>query len=132
VQDFFILQIMAMRICLLCLSLFVSACGQDSEQSDQIRNQLEGRWITTKAYRQGKNTRLLNDFYLNFSNEEVELNLPREIRVPWDLEMDTLLLTDHPFEKLILHDLTDSTLKISFDFNQHLYWVVLEKELQID
>lgn len=87
--------------------------------------------MTKKAYRQGKNTRLLNDFYLEFTDALVQLNLPRETEVAWSLNKDTLNMADHPFQKMVLHDLTDSTLTLSFDFNQYLYWVALEKVKEI-
>ncbi|HKK88784.1 MAG TPA: hypothetical protein VJ917_08035 [Saprospiraceae bacterium] len=87
--------------------------------------------MTKKAYRQGKNTRLLNDFYLEFNDALVQLNLPGETKVAWSLKKDTLNIVDHPFQKMVLHDLTDSTLTLSFDFNQYLYWVALEKVEEI-
>lgn len=122
---------MLKRFCVLFLLIVLSACQQDNEEELKMRAQLQGKWMTKKAYRQGKNTRLLNDFYLEFNEEQVQLNLPRESEVSWSLDEDTLLLSDHPLKKLIVHDLSDSMLKFSFDFNQYLYWVALEKERKI-
>ncbi len=122
---------MLKRFCVLFLLIVLSACQQDNEEELKMRAQLQGKWMTKKAYRQGRNTRLLNDFYLEFNEEQVQLNLPRESEVSWSLDEDTLLLSDHPLKKLIVHDLSDSMLKFSFDFNQYLYWVALEKERKI-
>jgi len=131
VQDLFISNTMVVRFCIFFLFISLSACQQDNSKVKQTHTQLQGKWMTKKAYRQGKNTRLLNDFYLEFNDALVQLNLPGETKVAWSLKKDTLNIVDHPFQKMVLHDLTDSTLTLSFDFNQYLYWVALEKVEEI-
>ena len=122
---------MVTRLVILILILILSSCQNEANRTAELRAQIQGKWMTSKAYRQGKPTRLLNDFYMVFDSKQVELNLPAELSVAWQVDHDTLLMNEHPFQKLVLHELTDSTLKVSFDYNRFMYWVELDKEEEI-
>lgn len=122
---------MVTRLLILIFIIILSSCQNEANRTAELRAQLQGKWMTSKAYRQGKNTRLLNDFYMVFDSAQVKLNLPAELSVPWQVDHDTLLMNEHPFQKLVLHELTDSTLKVSFDYNRFMYWVELDKEEEI-
>lgn len=122
---------------LLCLVSLSFSCSKDSDEADQLQEQLIGKWEVIEAYRNGNLAESLDDLFFEFygdghmrtnisgTTQKAEYHIEGEI-IQQKAGEDGLEL------EYAINGISDSTLSLSTDLRRYQFKFELGKAIQIE